>query len=243
MYSLFLKEIRSFLSSFLGYIIIVVFLVVMGLFLWILPTDFNILDYGYANVEGLFIMAPFIFLFLVPAITMRSFADENKTGTIELLYTRPISDFQIILAKYLGAFVLVVLSLLPTLIYYFSVWQLGYPKGNLDSGGFWGSFIGLIFLSGTFVSIGIFASSLSENQVVSFIIGILISAFAYMGFEYIYSLEWFGNIDLFIKSLSISTHYSSISRGVIDTRDVIYFLSVITLFLSLTGFILARRKW
>jgi len=243
MYSLFLKEIRSFLSSFLGYIIVVVFLVVMGLFLWILPTDFNILDFGYANVDGLFIIAPFIFLFLVPAITMRSFSDENKTGTIELLYTRPVSDLQIILAKYFGALVLVILSLLPTIIYYFSVWQLGYPKGNLDSGAFWGSYIGLIFLAATFVSIGIFSSSLSENQVVSFIIGILISAFAYLGFEFIYSLEWFGSIDLFIKSLGISAHYSSISRGVIDTRDIVYFLSVIALFLSLTGFVLARRKW
>jgi len=243
MYSLFLKEIRSFLSSFLCYIIIVVFLVVVGLFLWVLPTDFNILNFGYANVDGLFIIAPFIFLFLVPAITMRSFADENKTGTIELLYTRPISDFQIILAKYFAAFTLVVLSLLPTIVYFFSIWQLGYPQGNIDSGGFWGSFIGLLFLGATFVSIGIFASSLSENQVVSFIVAILLSAFAYLGFEFIYSLELFGSIDLFIKSLGITTHYSSISRGVIDTRDIIYFLSVIALFLFLTSFVLAKRKW
>lgn len=243
MYSLFLKEIRSFLSSFLGYIIIVVFMLVVGLFLWVLPTEFNLLDFGYANVDGLFIIAPFIFLFLVPAITMRSFADENKTGTIELLYTRPISDLQIILAKYFAAFILVVLALLPTIVYYFSVWHLGFPQGNIDSGGFWGSFIGLVFLGATFVSIGIFASSLSENQVVSFIVAILISAFAYLGFELIYSLSWFGNIDLFIKSLGISAHYSSISRGVIDTRDVVYFLSVIILFLSLTGFVLGRRKW
>jgi len=243
MYSLFLKEIRSFLSSFLGYIIIVVFLVVVGLFLWVLPTDFNILNFGYANVDGLFIIAPFIFLFLVPAITMRSFADENKTGTIELLYTRPISDLQIILAKYFAAFTLVVLSLLPTIVYYFSIWQLGFPQGNIDSGGFWGSFIGLLLLGATFVSIGIFASSLSENQVVSFIVAILLSAFAYLGFEFIYSMELFGNIDLFIKSLGITTHYSSISRGVIDTRDIIYFLSVIALFLFLTSFVLAKRKW
>lgn len=243
MYSLFLKEIRSFLSSFLGYIIIIVFLVVMGLFLWVLPTDFNILDFGYANVDGLFIIAPFIFLFLVPAITMRSFADENKTGTIELLYTSPISDFQIILAKYFASFTLVILSLIPTLIYYFSVRQLGFPQGNIDSGGFWGSFIGLLLLGATFVSIGVFASSLSENQVVSFIAAILISAFLYLGFEFIYSLDLFGGIDLFIKSLGMNSHYSSISRGVIDTRDLVYFLSVISLFLFLTNFIIAKRKW
>lgn len=243
MYSLFLKEIRSFLSSFLGYIIIVVFLVVMGLFLWVLPTDFNILNFGYANVDGLFIIAPFIFLFLVPAITMRSFADENKTGTIELLYTRPISDLQIILSKYFASFVLVVLSLLPTLVFYFSIWQLGFPQGNIDSGGFLGSFIGLLFLGATFVSIGIFASSLSENQVVAFIVAILISSFLYLGFEFIYSLDLFGGIDLFIRSLGMSAHYSSISRGVIDTRDLVYFLSAISLFLFLTNFVIARRKW
>ena len=243
MYSLFLKEIRSFLSSFLGYIIIIVFLVVMGLFLWVLPTDFNILDFGYANVDGLFIIAPFIFLFLVPAITMRSFADENKAGTIELLYTRPISDLQIILAKYFASFTLVILSLIPTLVYYFSVWQLGIPQGNIDSGGFWGSFIGLLLLGATFVSIGVFASSLSENQVVSFIVAILISAFLYLGFEFIYSLDLFGGIDLFIKSLGMNSHYSSISRGVIDSRDLVYFLSLIGLFLFLTNFVIAKRKW
>jgi ABC-2 type transport system permease protein len=243
MFSLFLKEIRSFLSSLLGYVVILIFLAVLGLFLWVFPTDFNILDFGYANVDGLFVIAPFVFLFLIPAITMRSFADEKKSGTIELLFTRPLSEMQIILAKYFAAFALVVLALLPTLVYYFSVWQLGFPVGNIDPGGFWGSFIGLILLGAAFVSIGIFASSISENQVVSFLLAIIISAFLYLGFELLYSLELFGPIDLFIKSLGISAHYSSISRGVIDTRDVIYFLSIIILFLYLTNFILARRKW
>jgi len=243
MFSLFLKEIRSFLSSLLGYVVILIFLAVLGLFLWVFPTDFNILDFGYANVDGLFIIAPFVFLFLIPAITMRSFADEKKSGTIELLFTRPLSDMQIILAKYFAAFVLVLLALLPTLIYYFSVWQLGFPIGNIDSGGFWGSFIGLILLGGGFVAIGVFASSISENQVVSFLLAIIISAFLYLGFELLYSLELFGPIDLFIKSLGISAHYSSLSRGVVDTRDVIYFVSIIILFLYLTNFVLARRKW
>ncbi len=243
MYSLFQKELSSFLSSLLGYIIIVVFLVVVGLFLWVFPTDFNILDYGYANVDGLFIIAPFVFLFLIPAITMRSFADERKTGTIELLFTRPLTDMQIILAKYFASVVLVVLALLPALIYFFSVWQLGLPAGNIDSGGFWGSFIGLLFLGAAFTAIGIFASALSDNQVVSFVLAILISAFTYLGFEFIYSLEIFGSFDLFIRSLGMSAHYSSISRGVIDSRDVLYFLSVMTLFLFLTKFILSKRKW
>lgn len=243
MYSLFLKELSSFLSSLLGYVVIIVFLLIVGLFLWVFPTDFNLLDYGYSNVDGLFIIAPFVFLFLIPAVTMRSFSDEKKSGTIELLFTRPISDLQIILAKYLAAFTLVILSLLPTLVYYYSIWQLGLPQGNIDSGGFWGSFIGLLFLGAAFTSIGVFASSLSDNQVVAFILAIIISAFAYMGFDFIHSLELFGNLDLFIYSLGISPHYSSISRGVIDTRDVVYFLSVILFFLFLTRFNLSRRKW
>ncbi len=243
MFALFLKEIRSFLSSLIGYIVITVFLIVLGLFLWVFPTDFNILDYGYANVDGLFIIAPFVFLFLVPAVTMRSFSEEQKSGTLELLFTRPLSDMQIIIAKYMAGLVLIVFSLIPTIIYFVSVWYLGLPQGNIDVGGFWGSFIGLLFLGATFVSIGVFSSSLSDNQVVAFILAIILSAFLYLGFEFIYSLELFGNIDLFIKSLGISEHYSSISKGVIDTRDIIYFVSVITVFLFLTKLSLARRKW
>jgi len=243
MFALFLKEIRSFLSSLIGYIVITVFLIVIGLFLWVFPTDFNILDYGYANVDGLFIIAPFVFLFLVPAVTMRSFSEEQKSGTLELLFTRPLSDMQIIFAKYLAGLVLIAFSLIPTIIYFISVWYLGLPQGNIDAGGFWGSFIGLLFLGATFVSIGVFSSSLSDNQVVAFILAIILSAFLYLGFEFIYSLELLGNIDLFIKSLGISEHYSSMSKGVIDTRDIIYFVSVITVFLFLTKLSLARRKW
>jgi len=243
MVSLFFKELRSFLSSLIGYVVIGVFLIITGLFLWVLPNDFNILDYGYANLDGLFILAPFVFLFLIPALTMRSFADERKSGTDELLFTRPLSEIQIIFAKYMASLSLVVLSLIPTLIYYFSVYQLGFPVGNLDSGSFIGSFIGLLFLGATFTAIGIFASSLSSNQLIAFVIAVIISAFTYMGFEFIYSLELFGNVDLFIKSLGISDHYGSISRGVIDTRDIIYFMSTIFLFLFLTKFSLSRMKW
>ncbi|RLD42493.1 MAG: gliding motility-associated ABC transporter permease subunit GldF [Bacteroidetes bacterium] len=243
MWALFLKEIRSFLSSLTGYMVMIVFLVIMSLFLWVFPTEFNILDYGYANVDGLFITAPFVFLFLVPAISMRSFSEEKKSGTMELLLTRPLTDMQIITAKYLAGLVLIVFSLLPTLVYFVSVWYLGLPQGNIDAGGFWGSFIGLLFLGATFVSIGIFASSLSDNQIIAFILAVILSAFLYLGFEFIYSLELFGPIDLFIRSLGISAHYSSVSKGVIDTRDVVYFLSVIAVFLFLTKLSLARRKW
>jgi ABC-2 type transport system permease protein len=237
------KEISSFLSSLIGYIVIIIFLIINSLFLWVLPLEFNVLEFGYANLYGLFSLAPFIFLFLVPAITMRSFAEEKKTGTIEWLVTKPLSDTQIILAKYFASVLLVLFSLLPTLVYYYSVHQLGYPVGNLDSGGIWGSYIGLFFLASAFVAIGIFASSLSDNQILSLILAVFLSAFAYGGFQLIHNLSLFGDFDLFIKSLGISAHYASMSRGVIDTRDLIYFLSIISLFLLMTKISLERRKW
>ncbi len=243
MYKLLKKEIASFLNSLIGYIVISVFLIINALFLWVFPIDFNILDFGYANMEGLFVLAPFVFLFLIPAITMRLFADEKKSGTIELLFTRPLTDLQIILAKYFAGLVLVVFSLLPTLVYFYSVYALGYPQGNLDIGGTIGSYIGLLFLGASFVAIGLFASSLTDNQIISFILAIIMTGFFYLGFEFIYGLDLFGSIDLLVKSLGISDHYSSMSRGVIDTRDVVYFLSLITFFIMLTKLSLQSRKW
>jgi ABC-2 type transport system permease protein len=243
MFTLLKKEVNAFLNSLIGYIVLIVFLLVNGLFMWVFPLDFNVLEFGYANIDGLFLLAPFVFLFLIPAITMRSFADEKKTGTIELLLTRPLTDFQIILAKYLAGVLLVFLSLLPTLIYFFSVYQLGYPKGNMDMGGTWGSYIGLLFLGASFVAIGLFSSSITDNQIISFIVGAALCAFSYTGFELIYGLSLFGPVDLFIKSLGINAHYAAMSRGMIDTRDVIYFLSLISLFLLFTKLSLESRKW
>jgi ABC-2 type transport system permease protein len=243
MFTLFRKEINGFLNSLIGYIVIVVFLLMTGLFLWVFPMQFNIPDYGYANLDGLFILAPFVFLFLIPAITMRSFAEEKKTGTLELLMTQPLSDMQVIIAKLLAGITLVVFSLLPTLIYFYSVYRLGLPVGNLDSGAIWGSYIGLLFLGSAFVAIGIFASSISDNQIVSFIVSVFLCFFFYMGFELIYTFILSGKTGLIIQSLGISAHYASISRGVIDTRDVIYFLSIIALFVLFTKFSLETRKW
>lgn len=243
MYALFKKEINGFLNSLIGYIVIIVFLVVIGLFLWVIPLQFNILDFGYANIDGLFILAPFVFLFLIPAITMRSFADERKSGTLELLMTQPLTDLQVILAKYFAGVVLVIFSLVPTLIYAISVSHLGLPPGNLDMGGMWGSYIGLLFLGSTFVAIGIFASSVSDNQIVSFIIAVFLSAFFYIGFELFYTFILSGKTGLAIQSLGINAHYSSISRGVIDTRDLIYFISISIFFILLTKISLESRKW
>ena len=243
MYALFKKEISNFLSSLMGIMVIVVFLLITGLFLWVFQSDFNLLSYGYANLDGLFILAPWVFLFLVPAITMRSFAEENRTGTIEMLLTKPLSDWQIIMAKFLAGVVLVLLALIPTAVYYFSVYRLGFPVGNLDSGGILGSYIGLFLLSSSFVSIGVFCSSVTNNQILAFILSVFLCGFIYIGFEFIYSLSLFGSIDLFIQRLGMAAHYSSISRGVVDTRDILYFLSVMALFLSMTKLVLASRKW
>ncbi|MDZ7743326.1 MAG: gliding motility-associated ABC transporter permease subunit GldF [Bacteroidota bacterium] len=243
MITLLKKEVSGFLSSLIGYIVITVFLLINGLFLWVFPSEFNILDFGYAGLDGLFMMAPFVFLFLIPAITMRSFADEKKSGTLEFLTTQPISDMQIVWAKYLSGLILVIFSLIPTLIYFITVYVLALPPGNIDTGGIWGSYLGLLFLGASFVAIGLFASSLTDNQIISFLIAVLLSAFFYLGFEFIFSFDLFGQADLFIKSLGISTHYASISRGVVDTRDVLYFLSLIALFLLLTKLSVQSRKW
>lgn len=243
MFTLLRKEINSFLSSLIGYAVIVVFLLINGLFLWVFPLEFNILDFGFASIDNLFMLAPWVFLFLIPAITMRSFSEEQKSGTIEILLTKPITDKEIILAKFFAGIILVFFSILPTFLYYFTVNQLGLPPGNIDHGATWGSYLGLMLLGSGFVAIGLFASAVSENQIVAFLIAVFLSGFFYIGFEFIYNLSIFGSAGLFIKQLGIHAHYTSISRGVIDTRDVLYFFSIVALSLMLTRYWLAHRKW
>lgn len=243
MRALFAKEIKSFLSSLIGYIAIAVFLVLTGLFLWVFPGDFNLLDLGYSEMEPLFTLAPWVFMFLIPAITMRTFAEEKRTGTIELLFTRPLTDFQVILAKTGAGMVLVVLALLPTLVYVFSVYQLGNPVGNLDMGGTWGSYLGLLFLAAAFVSIGVFASSITANQVVAFIVAVFLCFFVFVGFDSIASFSLMGPLDSFVQQLGILEHYRSMSRGVIDSRDVVYFVALFVIFMLLTKTVLQSRKW
>lgn len=210
--------------------------------MWVIPYDSNVLDSGYANIDTLFTLAPWVFMFLIPAITMRSFADEKKSGTIELLQTKPLTDLQIILAKYFAGFALVIFSLAPTLVYYFSVYQLGFPPGNIDSGSVWGSYFGLLFLAAAFVSIGIFASSITDNQIISFIVALFLSWFFFDGFASISSLDIFGKVDNILLGLGILDHYISMSRGVMDTRDMIYFISLSSFFIALTGLSLGRNK-
>lgn len=242
MIALLKKEINEFFSTIIGYIVVIVFLLATGLFLWVFPGQHNVFDSGYATLNSLFTIAPWIFLFLVPAVTMRMISDEKKQGTMELLLTRPITDLQIVLAKYLAALVLLIIALLPTLIYYFSVYQLGNPEGNIDSAGTIGSYIGLFFLVAIYAAIGIFTSSITNNQIIAFILAMLLSFIFFMGFDFLSSMWIFSKIDATVSELGINAHYKSMSRGVIDTRDIIYFLSVIILFVYLTKTIVQSRK-
>jgi len=234
MVSLFRKEITSFFGSLTGYLIAFVFLVANGLFLWVFPGNFNILDNGYSSLDSYFMLAPWIFLFLVPALTMRLFAEEKRMGTLEVLFTRPLSLFQLVWAKFLAGLVLVLICLLPTLVYFFSVYSLGNPVGNWDGGAAWGSFIGLFFLAAAYVAIGVFSSSLTDNPVFSFIVALFFSYLFYLGVEQFAGLGISVSLSEFFIQLGINEHYLSLSRGVVDSRDVVYYCLLIASFLVLT---------
>jgi ABC-2 type transport system permease protein len=236
------KEFNGFLNSLIAYIVIAVFLVAIGMFMWVFPES-SVLEYGFADMQTLFAMAPFVFLFLIPAITMRTFAEEKREGTIELLLTKPITDLQLILGKYFAALLLALFALLPTLLYYYSVYTLGNPQGNVDSAAVVGSYLGLIFLAGVFTAIGVFASSISDNQIISFVIAVFLSYIIYTGFDLIASIPVWGSYSYFISQLGISYHYTAISKGLVDSRDVLYFLSVIAIMILATKLVLRSRKW
>ncbi|MFO7371172.1 MAG: gliding motility-associated ABC transporter permease subunit GldF [Bacteroidales bacterium] len=234
MFSLFVKEIKSFFNSLTGYLVIVFFLLINSLFMWVFEGPMNIPDGGYATLDPLFTLAPWVFLVLIPAITMRSFSEEKRTGTFELLLTRPLTPMQITGAKYLASVVLIILALVPTLVYYFSVISLGNPVGNIDQGGTWGSYAGLLMLACAYAAIGIFCSSLTDNLAVSFLLAAVISLFICYGFEQTAQIFTMGKAGSVLQSLGIINHYRSMSRGVIDSRDVVYFLALIALFLLMT---------
>jgi ABC-2 type transport system permease protein len=198
---------------------------------------------GFSSMETFFYISPWVFLFLIPAITMRSFAEEKRNGTIELLFTKPISDLKIILAKYFAGLILVIFALLPTLLYYITIYQLGNPVGNIDSGGTWGSYIGLLFLAAGYVAIGIFASSITNNQIVAFLLAALLCFFMFTGFQAIGDFKLLGDLDNFIIKLGINDHYVSLSKGLIDSRDLVYFITLISVFILLTRAVLQSRKW
>lgn len=241
MWSVCKKEFRQFFSSLTGYIAIVVFLLLNGLFLFVFP-DTNILDFGYATLEKFFELAPWILLLLIPAITMRSFADEFKGGTFEILQTKPLSRWQLVSGKYLGSLGVVLIALVPTIIYPISIGQLAAAGGGIDMGGTLGSYIGLIFLAAVFVAIGIACSSLTNNAVVAFIAGAFLCFVLYSGFNAVSRIPALqSGADYYVEMLGIDFHYRSVSRGVVDSRDLIYFLSITLFFLIVTNRNLLKR--
>ncbi len=229
MLAIFKKEFNSFFTSTIAYLTIGIFLLINGLFLWVFDDDFNILNAGFADLTSFFYLAPWILIFLIPAITMKTFADEFRSGTIEILKTRPITNVTIVLGKFFAILTLLIIVLIPTFVYAYSIHELGNPVGNLDYGSISGSYIGLLLLASSFASIGIFTSTLTKNQVVAFLLGICIVFLFYYGFDAVSSL--FGDYSYTIKLFGMNEHFRSISRGVIDSRDVLYFMSIIIFFL------------
>ena len=236
------KEFSSFLNSLIAYVVIGVFLLAMGLLVWVFP-ETSVMDYGYADMQTLFSLAPYVFVFLIPAITMRSFAEEKKAGTMELLFTKPLSDWDIILGKYFSTLLLSLFALVPTLVYYYCLYMLGNPIGNLDTPGIIGSYVGLSMVAAAFCAIGIFASCITPNQIVAFVVGAFLCFLLFSGSESISALPFWSANALAVKQWGALFHYESLSRGLIDTRDLIYFFSLVLLMLSVTKLILGTRQW
>ena len=235
------KEFNAFLNSPVAYVVLGVFLIATGLFVWVFP-DSSVLDYGYADLQTLFNLAPWIFLFLIPALTMRTFAEEKKAGTIELLLTRPLTDGQIIGGKYLACLLLALLALVPTLLYYYSVYKLGSPEGNIDSAATVGSYLGLALLAAVFAAIGILASALTRDQIIAFLVAVVGCFLVYSGFDSLASVLQ-GSAAYYVSQLGIAAHYRDLSKGLIDSRDLVYFFSVVAVALQATRLALRSRNW
>ncbi|MCI1185946.1 gliding motility-associated ABC transporter permease subunit GldF [Hymenobacter sp. DH14] len=235
------KEFNAFLNSPVAYVVLGVFLIATGLFVWVFP-DSSVLDYGYADLQTLFNLAPWIFLFLIPALTMRTFAEEKKAGTIELLLTRPLTDGQIIGGKYLACLLLALLALVPTLLYYYSVYQLGSPEGNIDSAATVGSYLGLALLAAVFAAIGVLASALTRDQIIAFLVAVVGCFLVYSGFDSLASVLQ-GSSAYYVSQLGIAAHYRDLSKGLVDSRDLVYFFSVVAVALQATRLALRSRNW
>ena len=235
------KEFNAFLNSPVAYVVLGVFLIATGLFVWVFP-DSSVLDYGYADLQTLFNLAPWIFLFLIPALTMRTFAEEKKAGTIELLLTRPLTDGQIIGGKYLACLLLALLALVPTLLYYYSVYKLGSPEGNIDSAATVGSYLGLALLAAVFAAIGILASALTRDQIIAFLVAVVGCFLVYSGFDSLASVLQ-GSSAYYVSQLGIAAHYRDLSKGLVDSRDLVYFFSVVAVALQATRLALRSRNW
>jgi ABC-2 type transport system permease protein len=242
MLQVFRKELNSALNSLIAYLIIGVFLAGIGLLMWVFP-ETSVLDYGYAEMSTLFDYAPYVFIFLIPAVTMHSFSEEMRAGTLELLLTRPLSNWDIVIGKYLASLLVVIFAVVPTLVYYFTLYYLGSPMGNLDTPGIMGSYVGLLLLAASFTAIGILSSTLSSSQVISFLIAAFVCFILYSGLSSLASIDVWGTYSLFLQQLSLVYHYEALSRGLIDSRNVIYLLSVVATLLFLARFWLSSKRW
>jgi ABC-2 type transport system permease protein len=241
-YTIFKKEVFQYLSTATGYISMAVFLLATWLFCWVIPST-SFVDFGFAEMDSFFEIAPYILLFLVPALTMRLFSEEFKSGTFELLITKPIGRLKIIFGKYLSAWFLILITLLFTIVYFTSLYQMANPIGNIDSSGILGSYLGLWLLGGVFCAIGVFASCLSDNQIIAFIISFVLSYILYDGISRIAEIESLsGDISYFLQNFSLLAHYESLGRGVVDSRDLLYFLGLIFLFLYSSKIVLGIKK-
>lgn len=242
MFPILRKELNTFFYSPIAYLVIGIYLLLNGLYLWVFNSDFNILHAGFADLNSYFFLAPWIFIFLIPAITMRSFSEEINAGTIEILKTAPITHWQLVLGKFAGSLLLVIIAIIPTLIYVYSIYMLGNPVGNIHLGTTIGSFLGLLFLASAYTAIGIFASTGTTNQIVSFIIGVVGCFLLFYGFDTIANLFSNGNLQYNIQQLGMNAHFNSMSKGVLDTRDIIYFCSITFFFLYLTKLKIQNEK-
>lgn len=233
MLAIFQKEIGSFYNSLIAYIVMGVFLTAIGLIVWVFP-DSNIPDYGFADMNSFFSLAPYVLIFLIPAITMRSLAEESRNGTLELLLTKPIRNRDLVLGKFFANWVLVLFTILPTLLYYFSVYQLGNPVGNIDSAAVLGSYMGLLLFCGVLVAMGLWSSSLNDNQIVAFIVAVFLGFIWYMGFSAISQLFGSGVFAELFSWMALDLQYSALGKGLIDSRNVVYLVSLLAFFLYLT---------
>tara|TARA_B100000945_G_C20406817_1_gene610479 strand:- start:1445 stop:2173 length:729 start_codon:yes stop_codon:yes gene_type:complete len=242
MIPLYKKEIHLFFSTIIGPLIIGVFLLINGLTLWSDISNFNILNNGYSSMDNFFTLSPLLFLLFIPAISMQSFSEEYNTGTIEILITKPITNYQIIISKFLSILTLVILSIIPTLLYVITIYFLGENTGNLDLAGIAGSYIGLIMMSSLFTSISIFSSSISKHQINAFISAVIICAFFYFGFDILSNIEALQKINITLKKIGISYHYNIMSKGLLLISDIVYFISISFLFLKFSDFIIQNKK-
>jgi len=242
MIALYKKELSIFFSTIIGPLIIGLFLLINGLFLWSNISQFNILDNAYASIDSFFTISPLLFLLFIPAISMRTFSEEYNIGTIETLITKPIASYKIITSKFLAVLTLVIASIIPTFSYVITIFFLGETTGNLDLAGITGSYIGLLMLSSIFSSIGIFASSISDNQIVAFILGVTVSTIFYFGFDLLSMIKPLQSINMILQKTGISYHYNMMSKGLLLASDIVYFISVSFLFLKSSEIVISNKK-